>query len=117
MVSEQISEQEYDAAVERGLEMRRTLPRPIAVRFDPALHRVEVDLNWGYSIHFGPERAQGLEKATDAELAEVEIAGVFGIYFPKIDVDLWVPGLAKGRFGNDAWEAAWAEVHRREQAA
>ena len=37
MVSEQISDQEHDAAVEKGLEMRRTLPRPIAVRLTQLL--------------------------------------------------------------------------------
>jgi hypothetical protein len=91
--------------------MYRTLPNPVAVRYNRALRLIEVDLNWGYSIQFPPERAQGLERATDEELSQVEIAGVWGIYFPTIDVDLWVPALVNGRFGNDRWEAAWREAH------
>ena len=106
-----ISEQEHEAAAARGEEMYRTLPRPVAVRYDAASRLVEVDLNWGYSIQFPPERAQELENATDDQLAQVEIAGIWGIYFPAIDADLWVPGLVNGRFGNDRWEAAWREAH------
>jgi hypothetical protein len=106
-----ISEEEREAAMERGLEMRRTIPLPVSVRYDPAARLIEVKLNWGYSIQFPPERAQGLEGATDEQLSRVEIAGVWGIHFPALDADLWVPGLIEGRFGTAKWEAAWRENH------
>ena len=54
-----VSEQEHEAAVERGLVMYRTLPHPVAVRYNSACRLVEVDLNWGYSIQFPPERSAG----------------------------------------------------------
>ncbi len=110
-----ISEQEHDAAVQRGEEMYRTLPHPIAVRYNSAARVVEVDLNWGYSIQFPPERSQDLANATDEQLSHVEVAGVWGIYFPEIDADLWVPHLVGGRFGNDRWEEAWRAAHVREE--
>ena len=112
-----ISDQEHDAAVERGEEMYRTLPHPVAVRYNAAARLVEVDLNWGYSIQFPPEWAQDLQNATDEQLSHVEIAGVWGIYFPDIDADLWVPGLAQGIFGTKRWEADWAASHRSDEAA
>ncbi len=112
-----IADAEHDAAVARGEEMYRTLPHPTAVRFNPETRHIEVRLNWGYSIVFPPERAQGLENATDEQLSDVEIAGVFGIYFPQLDVDLGVPNMASGRFGNEAWEAAWAANHHEPIAA
>jgi hypothetical protein len=109
-----ISEQEHDAAVQLGEEMYRTLPHPIAVRYNSVARLVEVDLNWGYSITFPPERAQDLASATDEQLLHVEVAGVWGIYFPEIDADLWVPHLVSGRFGNDRWEEAWHRAQMRE---
>ena len=113
-----ITQQEHDEAVERGQEQIRNNPGAIAVRFDLEHHLVTVDLNRGFSISFSPSRAQGLECATEEELSEIEITSSgLGIYFPKVDVDLWVPGLVKGRFGNDKWEAAWAEAHQDKQAA
>lgn len=45
-----------DEARERGRENLRTLPHPTAVRFNVLTRRVEVDLHWGYTIQFAPER-------------------------------------------------------------
>ncbi len=112
-----VTQQEYDEATKRGDEMYETLPRAVSVRFDPSARRVVVDLNWGYSISFPPERSQELHKASLQDLSEVEISGPgWGIYFPRIDADLWVPGLAKGVFGTKRWEEDWAAAHRDKAA-
>jgi hypothetical protein len=107
-----VTQQEHEEATRRGDELVKSEPGAIRARFDPIAGLVVIDLNRGYSISFPPARAQGLENAKSEELAECEItAAGLGIYFPKVDVDLWVPALVKGRFGNDRWEAAWAEAH------
>jgi hypothetical protein len=112
------TQREFDEATARGEEMFRTLPRVVAVRFDAQSRLVIVDLHWGYSIAFPPERSQDLHDATPEELAEVEISGPgWSIYFPKLDTDLWVPAMVEGRFGNARWEAAWAEAHPFDKAA
>ncbi len=107
-----VTQQEHDEATRRGEELVRDEPGAVSVRFDPATRRVTIDLNRGYSVSFSPERAQVLANASAEDLAECEITSAgLGIYFPKLDHDMWVPAIVKGRFGNDRWEAAWAEAH------
>jgi hypothetical protein len=113
-----VTQQEHDEAVARGEEMLRTRPRAVSARFDAQANTVIVDLNWGYSIAFAPERSQELAGAKPEDLAEIEISYPgFAIYFPRIDADLWVPGLAQGIFGTKRWEADWAAAHQINRAA
>ena len=50
--------------------------------------------------------AQGLEAATDDELASVEILGAgYGLHWETLDADLSVPGLLAGLFGTKAYIA------------
>jgi hypothetical protein len=54
-----------------------------------------------------PQDAQGLEKATPAQLSEIEISpSGFGLSFPKLDADIYVPALLEGSFGSRKWMAA-----------
>ena len=51
--------------------------------------------------------AQGLEHATRAALREIEISpSGFGIHFPKLDADLYLPALLECFFGSKKWMAA-----------
>jgi len=51
--------------------------------------------------------AQGLEHATPAELANIEISPLgTGLHWPDLDADLYVPGLLSGVFGSNRWMAA-----------
>ena len=50
---------------------------------------------------------QGLERATPSQLEEIEISpSGFGIYFPHLDADLYIPGLLEGFLGSRKWMAA-----------
>jgi hypothetical protein len=50
--------------------------------------------------------AQGLETATDEDLAAVEILGAgYGLHWEALDVDLSIPGLLAGLFGTKAYMA------------
>ena len=107
-----VTQLESDEALNRGKETLRTQPRAISVGYDALSHRIVVELNTGYAISFSPQRAQGLETATSEDLAVAEIAFPgFGIHFPAIDADLWVPGLAQGIFGSKHWESDWRAAH------
>jgi hypothetical protein len=65
--------------------------------------RVLVDLNNGCSFAFPARQAQGLQTATDTDLAEVVILGAgYGLHWERLDVDLSIPGLLAGRFGTRA---------------
>jgi len=48
-----------------------------------------------------------LEKARPEDLASIEITpSGFGLHFPKLDADLYVPALLEGVFGSRRWMAA-----------
>src|SRR5262245_4997032 len=91
-------------AERRGARSLRTEPRARAARYDRRTGRVHVDLTNGCSFAFPARRAQGLQRASDAELAQVEILGLgLGLHWERLDVDLSVPGLLAGMFGTKAW--------------
>ncbi len=97
---------EIDAALERGRIAEQTEPRATAARYDKKNSRVIVDLINGCTFAFPPRLAQGLETATDEELATVEILGAgYGLHWETLDADLSVPGLLAGLFGTKAYIA------------
>ena len=64
-----------DAALERGRAAHAGEPRAAAARYDRASGRVIVDLTNGCAFAFPPRLAQGLDTASDDQLAAVEILG------------------------------------------
>ena len=84
--------------------LQQSAPRARAARYDRRTGRVLVDLTNGCSFAFPARKAQGLERASDADLAQVEILGLgFGLHWERLDVDLSVPGLLVGLFGTKAY--------------
>lgn len=64
-------------------------------------------LNTAVDVSFSPRDAQGLENATAGQLAEIEITPPgFGLHWPKLDFDLYVPALLEGMLGSRRWMAA-----------
>jgi hypothetical protein len=58
-------------------------------------------------VSFSPRDAQGLEGATPSQLQKIEIsASGFGIHFPRLDADLYLPALLQGFFGSRKWMAS-----------
>jgi hypothetical protein len=97
---------QIEAALQRGADARAFEPRAASVRFDGATGRIAVELTNGCAFVFPPQAAQGLENATAAQLAQVEILGAgSGLHWEALDVDLSVPGLLAGVFGTKSWLA------------
>jgi Protein of unknown function (DUF2442) len=97
------------AALERGRAAHASEPRASAARYDRASGRVVVDLENGCAFAFPPRLAQGLETASDDQLAAVEILGRgYGLHWEELDVDLSLPGLMAGLFGTKSWMARHA---------
>jgi uncharacterized protein DUF2442 len=91
-------------AERRGERSLRTEPRARAARYDRRTGRIRVDLTNGCSFIFPARKAQGLERASDAQLAQVEILGLgLALHWERLDVDLSVPGLLAGLFGTKAY--------------
>jgi hypothetical protein len=79
----------------------------VAAHYDRRLGRVVVSLSSKLDVMFAPEDVEGLEKANPAELETIEISpSGFGIHFPKLDADIYLPGLLEGFLGSRAWMAA-----------
>ena len=91
-------------AERRGQRSLRADPRARRARFDRRTGCVHVELTNGCTFTFPARDAQGLESASDRELAQVEVLGLgMGLHWEPLDVDLSVPALLVGLFGTKAY--------------
>ena len=112
-----ITDKEFAAANARGRKMLRTTPHAVAVRYDEDRDRIVVELSTRAEVAFSPRDAQGLEAATPEDLAEIAIDPPgFGLHFPRLDADLYLPALLEGLLGSKAWAASTHGAGRRQGA-
>jgi len=98
---------ECEAATAAGKRMHATTPHSVAARYDRQADRIVVTLNTAVDVSFSPRDAQGLEDASADELAVIEITPPgFGLHWPRLDADLYVPALLEGMLGSRRWMAA-----------
>jgi len=101
-----------DAEIDRALERaRRALgePRVTEVEYRPGagLDMLILKLRDGRRHMIPREELQGLQSATRAQIARVEILGNgTGLHWPALDVDYHVPSLLRHIYGNKDWMAA-----------
>jgi hypothetical protein len=97
---------EFLEANRRGQEMLAAIPHALSARYDRRIGRIVVRLSTGLEISFSPRDAQGLETATWEQLREIEIDPPgFGLHFPALDADLYLPALLEGFLGSKRWMA------------
>lgn len=81
-------------------------PVAVAARYNRRMGRIVITLDNGVELMFRPALAQGLEHATAADLATIEISpSGQGLHWPSLDADLYVPGLLSGVLGSKQWLA------------
>ena len=98
---------EFERANQRAKGAQATEPRVLDVRYDRKADRIIVQLASKVDLVFSPRDIQGLQNAKPSDLGEIEISpSGFGIYFLKLDVDLYVPALLEGFLGSRRWMAA-----------
>ena len=91
----------------RGAARKASTPVATAARYDRKSDRVILSLNTNLEIMFSPKNAQGLEHAKPSQLEPIEISpSGYGIHFPKLDADLYLPALLEGFLGSRKWMAA-----------
>jgi hypothetical protein len=96
---------EIDAAL-KAAKKREVGPRAKGVEHIPALRLLIVELTNGRRLVLPIEEIQDLDKATHRQLQNYELLGSgTGISFPDLDVDLYVPALIEGVYGNRRWMA------------
>ncbi len=101
--------EQFQEAQMRG-EARLRGPLAESAHYVAGRGRLIVRLASGVEIGFPPALAEGLEHATAADLAVIEVdACGLGIHIPALDADLYVPALLEGILGSERWMApAWA---------
>jgi len=97
----------FEAANRRGERVRASVPKAMSARYDRASGRIVVQLSSKLDVSFSPHDAQGLENARPSQLEEIEISpSGFGIHFPKLDADIYLPSLLEGFLGSRRWMAS-----------
>jgi len=96
---------EIDAALKKA-KLHDNDPLAQTVEHIPALNLLIVGLSNGRRLVLPVEDVQGLSKATHEQIQNYELLrGGTGISFPELDVDLYVPALIEGVYGNRRWMA------------
>jgi hypothetical protein len=92
---------------EQAKALQDAVPKAISARYDRKSGHIVIDLSSRVTLAFSPRDAAGLENATPSQLEKVEISpSGFGIHFPKLDADIYVPALLEGLLGSRRWMAA-----------
>jgi hypothetical protein len=94
-------------AEKRMQERLQAQPHAVAARYDRGSERIVVSLSNGLDLGVPVNLAEGLAGARAADLAEIEITPTgLGLHWPRLDADLYLPGLLEGVFGTRRWMAS-----------
>ena len=96
---------EIDSALQRT-SVHDVVPHALRVEHSPELNLLIISLSNGRRLILPTEDVQGLEHANHQQIQNYELLGRgTGISFPDLDVDLYVPALIEGVYGNRRWMA------------
>jgi hypothetical protein len=96
------TDEEIDAALERARHSP-DLPGAISACYNADLDAIAIELAGGRRLLLPRKELQGLETASAEQLSEIEIYGGFGISWPQLDVDHYLPSLLAGQYGSNRW--------------
>jgi hypothetical protein len=100
-----ITEGEFEYA-EKRMGLLRDAGHAVSARYDRRTSRVVVRLNTGVQLAFPTKLAEGLAGAPPESLADIEISPAgLGLYWPRLDADVYIPALLQGIFGSKTWMA------------
>ncbi len=98
---------DFEKATQRASVMQARIPHALAARYDRKTGRIVIHLSSRLIVSFSPGDVEGLEDAQPSQFEKIEISpSGFGIHFPALDADLYVPGLLEGFLGSKAWMAS-----------
>ncbi len=95
-----------DAEVDAALERAKSLPpepHALSGEYLPAHDLIVLHLDNGRRLVLQRELLQGLQNATEAQLAHIEIFGGTDIAWPDLDVDHNLRSLLVHRYGSEKW--------------
>ena len=101
------SRDDIERANRRAQDLQARVPRAVSAHYDRKTGRIVILLSSKLIVSFSPADVEGLEDARPAQLTKIEISpSGFGIHFPAVDADLYVPGLLEGFLGSKRWMAS-----------
>jgi hypothetical protein len=102
-----VTHEEFEKANEKAKDLESRAPKAVSAKYDRHIRRVVVQLNSNLGIFFSPRDAEGLEHATPEQLSKIEISpSGYGLHFPELDADIYLPSLLQGVFGSERWMAS-----------
>jgi Protein of unknown function (DUF2442) len=109
-----ITDEMRATAEDRMQQTMRREPKAVRARYDRWRSRIVIRLETGLDLVLPKRLVEGLAQASDADLAEIEITpSGLGLHWPKLDADIYVPGLLEGLFGSRGWRAGPPDVDHR----
>ena len=101
------SRDDFEQANQRAKDLRARFPRALSPHYDLKTRRIAIHLSSRLIVSFSPDDVEGLKDARPSQLNKIEISpSGFGIRFPALDADLYVPGLLEGFLGSKKWMAS-----------
>jgi len=94
-------------ANQRAKALEAHFPRAVSAHYDGKTGQVAIHLSSKLTVSFSPRDVEGLEDARPSQLNKIEISpSGFGIHFPAVDPDIYVPALVEGFLGSKTWMAS-----------
>ncbi len=93
-----------EADIDAALKRAKTLPpqsRALSAEYNRALDIIILKIDNGSSLTIPREQLQGLENATESQLAHIEIFGGNDIAWPDLYVDHYLPHLLEGKYSTE----------------
>jgi hypothetical protein len=101
------SHDDFEIANRKARKLGASVPRAVSAHYDRRIGSVVIHLNSRLDVSFSPHDAEGLENATPSQLDPIEISpSGFGLHFPKLDADIYLPALLEGFLGSRKWMAS-----------
>ncbi len=98
---------EFKAANRCAQRRLKQTPTATAASYDRRSGRIVINLGSGIDLLLTPQSVEGLANATPSQLSTIEISpSGFGLHFPKLDADLYLPALLEGVLGSKKWMAS-----------
>jgi Protein of unknown function (DUF2442) len=97
------TEADIEAAMERARN-EPPLPQALSAEYNRELDVVVIKLDNKRRLVIPREEMQGLEDASETQLAQIEIFGGLDIAWPQLDVDHYLPYLLDGNYATESWK-------------
>lgn len=95
---------EIDAAIAEANAYEQYRPKAVAALYRAKADAIVIEFSSGVELVIPRALLRGLETATAAQSAEVEIVGAqSGLHWESLDLDRYIPGVIDDVFGRSAW--------------